>query len=325
LWDERQRGLDLEGRGGDEDSPKRDEKWIIRKFAKVCRTIRRRSLHERNDDEEAVLRRDAESSEFWRGYSMLLVISALKGYAVEASDGRIGTVSDFLFDDVTWKLRWLVVDIGSWLTGHKVMIHPSAIAGADYEREVLPLRLTKAQVEGSLNILQDPPVSRQIESDLYGYYGWDPLWPRGGYFGENAMAFPLVSPPFLGGASLSEATAVMPRSIDADPHLRSTAEIKSYHVHATDGEIGHVENLIVDDIAWEIRYLIVDTRNWWPGKHVLMSPYAVREINWAERYVRLDLGRDKVKASPPWDPMDMIDQVSERRLHRHYGWAGYGW
>jgi len=254
---------------------------------------------------------------------MLLVISALKGYSVEASDGRIGTVSDFLFDDLTWKLRWLVVDIGSWLSERKVLIHPSAIREADYEREELAVSLTKALVEGSLDILQDPPVSRQIESNLYGYYNWDPVWGGAGYFGGNPIAMPLVSPLFFGGPTSDEATTLV--SDDTDPHLRSTTEVKGYHVHATDGDIGHVENLIVDDTGWDIRYLIVDTRNWWAGKHVLVSPYAVREIDWAERYIRLDLTRDKVKSSPPWDPLKMIDQMSEIRLHRHYGWPGYGW
>ena len=105
---------------------------------------------------------------------MLGVGSALKGYRIEARDGAIGIVSDFLFDDRTWKVRWLVVDTGNWLTGRLVLVHPSAIGRANYIERVLPVRLTKAQVEASPDVLQDRPVSRQNEFNLNDYYGWDP-------------------------------------------------------------------------------------------------------------------------------------------------------
>jgi len=97
----------------------------------------------------------------------MLAASALKGYAIEASDGRVGIVSDFLFHDQSWKMRWLVVDTGTWLIGRMVLIRPSAIVQADYERQELPVALTKAQVEGSPGISQDQPVSRQMEANLY--------------------------------------------------------------------------------------------------------------------------------------------------------------
>ena len=112
---------------------------------------------------------------------------------------------------------------------------------------------------------------------------------------------------------------------DGDPHLRSTAAVTGYHIHASDRQIGHVENLLIDDVTWGIRYLIIDTKNWWPGKHVLMSPYAVPEISWSKHQVRLDVSRELVKSSPPWSPLDLIDQAYEERLHRHYDWPGYGW
>ncbi len=255
---------------------------------------------------------------------MLLAVSALKGYAIEASDGGIGTVSDVLFDDQSWKLRWLVVDAGTWLSGRKVLIHPSAIRHADYERQELPVTLTKAQVEGSPGILQDQPVSRQMESQLHDYYQWDPYWGNG-IFGAGAIASPLAPSPYFGGAAVREADRAESDTDSGDPHLRSVAAVTGYHIHATDGEIGHVENFMIDDASWGIRYLVVDTRNWWPGKHVLMSPYAVREIDWSERQIRLDVTRSQVKGSPPWDPMDMIDQAHEKRLHSYYGWPGYGW
>jgi sporulation protein YlmC with PRC-barrel domain len=248
---------------------------------------------------------------------MLEVGSALKGYAIEASDGRIGTVDDFLFDDRTWKIRWLVVDTGSWLTGRKVLIHPSAIGRADYERRQLSVSLTKSQVKGSPDLLQDQPVSQQMERSLYDYYGWDP-YSGSSNFGMGLIEAPLSPSAYFAETALHENADIVLGLNDGDPHLRSVAAVTGYHIHASDGQIGHIENFLIDDATWDIRYLIIDMKNWWPGKHVLMSPYAVREISWSKHQVRLDVSSEQVKSSLPWDPLDMIDRGYEKRLHSHY-------
>jgi sporulation protein YlmC with PRC-barrel domain len=255
---------------------------------------------------------------------MLLAGSALRGYAIEASDGRIGTVTDLLFDDTTWKIRWVVVDTGTWLTTRKVLLHPSAVERLDYERQELSVVLSKHQIEASPSILQDQPVSAQMERNLYDYYGWDPLW-GGSYFGTGGIASPLSPPPYFGSSALREPEDLGLLEDDGDPHLRSLAAVTGYHILATDGEIGHVENVLIDDATWGVRYLIVDTSNWWLGKHVLISPYAVGRISYVDRQITVDIGRDKVKSSPPWDAVEMIDTYYEKRLHSHYGWQGYGW
>jgi sporulation protein YlmC with PRC-barrel domain len=255
---------------------------------------------------------------------MLLVASALKGYAIEASDGRLGTVSDFLFDDKTWKLRWLVVDVGSWLVGRTVLIHPSAIAQADSERRELGVTLTKGQVESSPETRQDEPVSRQIEYNLHSYYGWDPLWAGNSYFGGGAMASPLlspsISPPLFG-----EAAGIGAGANEGDPHLRSIAAVTGCHIHASDGHIGHIADFLVDSASWTIHYLIVDTRNWWPGRHVLISPHAVQDISYLEHEIRLTVSKERVMSSPVWEPSAIIERAFQQRLHRHYAWPGYGW
>lgn len=262
---------------------------------------------------------------------MLLVGSALKNYTIAASDGRIGVVSDFLFDDRTWKMRWLVVDTGNWLPGRKILLHPSAIGRADFGQEALPVRLTKAQVQGSPDIAQDEPVSLQMQDNLYGYYGWNPLWDGGSLFGgySGMMGMPLVGPSYPGEAAVrngprDDVLLDDRRPDDGDPHLRSMAAVTGYHVQATDGAIGHVENFLIDDETWVTRYLVVDTRNWWFGQHVLISPHAVREVSWSGHEVSTDLSQAKIKASPPWDPAAIIDRDYERRLHGYYGWPGYG-
>jgi PRC-barrel domain len=256
---------------------------------------------------------------------MLQVISPLKGFAIEASDGRIGTVVDYLFDDASWKVRWLVIDCGTWLTGRKVLIHPSAISREDLEQQKFVVALTKAQVEGSPELLEDQPVSQQMENLLYTYYGWDPLWggPNLGAI-PGAMASPLMAPPYLGLGPTDEAEAGGDGATlrGADPHLRSVVEVTGYRVHAVDGEIGHIENLMIDDADWSVHYLIVDTRNWWFGKRVLISPLAVKAIDWFDRHVELKVSRELVKASPPWDPLVAFNEEYAKRLHKHYGWPG---
>lgn len=256
---------------------------------------------------------------------MLLAGSALKGYAIEASDGRMGKVSDVLFDDTTWKLRWMVVDTGTWLKGRKVLVHPSALGEADYGRQELRVHLSRAQVEGSPNIATDQPVSRQMQDDLYGYYGWDPVWGGGGMFGgyPGLAGMTMVPPSYHRDAELLDRPPPGLLPEEGDPHLRSLAAVTGYHVHALDGDIGHVQDVLVDDAAWAIRYVIVDTSNWWFGQHVLVSPFAVREVSWSGHEIRTGLTRGQVKASPPWDPAAAIDQAYGERLHSYYGWPAY--
>jgi hypothetical protein len=260
----------------------------------------------------------------WRDRIMLIVVAALKGFDIEATDGFIGTVSDFLFDDETWALRWLVVDTGTWLVERKVLIHPSAIETPSYEGgRRLAVSLTKEQIEASPDIRSDEPVSREIELNLYDYYGWSPLWGGGGYFGANSIASPLSSPPLFGNMAAGAPEADTLEPVERDSHLRSISISTGYHVHATDGMIGHIENFLIDDVKWDIRYLIIDTRNLWPGRHVLISPFAVVKTSWSEREIRLNISRETIKTSPKWEPTDLINSEFAGKLHNHYNWPSY--
>ncbi len=250
---------------------------------------------------------------------MLRIESILKGYAIQAKDGAIGTVSDILFDDRTWMVRWVVVDTGRWLPGRKVLIHPSSVGRPDAERREISLALTRQLIKESPSILQDQPVSRQMEYGLYDYYRWDPEW-AGSTLDQRTMD-PLVMPsPFFGGSDTRQAADANSRMNEGDPHLRSMAAVRGYHIHASDGAIGHLEDFLLDDGNWLIGYLIVDTKNWWFGQHVLISPRAVQEISWDDHEMRVGLTRDQVRASPPWDPLHEIDEGYAKQLDTHYGW-----
>ncbi len=241
---------------------------------------------------------------------------AFKGFTIEATDGKLGTVSDFLFDDSTWKLRWLVVQTGNWMKDRKVLIHPSAITKADVPNQTLLVNLTRDQVEKSPGIATDEPVSMQMEYSLYGYYGVDPLW-GGGYYGSNAIAQPMAAPRFN---EAEVAAALRGAHGPGDRHLCSLAEVTGYNIHASDGEMGHVESFLIDDQSWDIRYLVADTRNWWFGRHVLLSPASVKEIVWDEHSVNLNITCYKIKGSPPWDPAGLLDRAYEQMLQAYYEW-----
>lgn len=264
---------------------------------------------------------------------MLFAVSGLIGCAVQASDGEAGAVKDFLFDDQTWKIRWMTVDAGRWLPGQRVFIHPSAIAPLTLPpKPALPMmspgdtleltvNLTRSQIEAGPHSHVDIPVTRDMEALLYDHYGWDPYWGGASFFG------PLLSPnaqsALVADAERRAAEAESP-PLDGADHLHSAAEFKGYGVHALDGDIGHVENLLADDANWDIRYLVVATRNWLPGRIVQLSPYAVKDIDWYGEHVNMNVTRDQVRSAPPWDPAAMADEVTEADLHRHFGWPGYG-
>jgi hypothetical protein len=250
---------------------------------------------------------------------MLWHASAINGYAIAASDGPIGTVSDFLFDDASWLVRWLVVDTGNWLSGRKVLLPPSVLGLLDAKGQEVSVKLTKQQVKESPEIDTDRPVSRQMETNVYDYYGWSPYWGSGFYMGGYGyMPSSGAASPYLGARRRDEEIAEAQASRD-DAHLRSVETVTGYHIHASDGEIGHVEGFLVDDADWSIHYLIVDTRNWWPGKKVLISPRSAREIDWTDKLVNLDVDRQRVKDGPAYDPSITVDRAYDEKLLTYYG------
>jgi hypothetical protein len=247
---------------------------------------------------------------------MLWDASALEGYAIEAIDGRIGSVREFLFEDTNWIVRWLVVDTGHWLSGRKVLLPPSALGEPDPSARQFPIKLTGRQVKDGPDIDTDCPVSRQHETHLYRHYGSSPYWDSGLLPIGGGIGLPLVETlPRSGSMPVVEE----PGPTGGDPHLRSTDALTGFHVRATDGEIGHVEDFLVDDEDWSIRYLKVDTRNWWPGSRVLISPRSVRSIDRRNRLVHLDVDRQKVKNSPPYDPSKTVDGAYEETFLTYYG------
>lgn len=249
---------------------------------------------------------------------MLWNASAINGFVMAARDGGLGGVKDMLFSDVGWAVRWLVVDTGNWLPGRKVLLPPSVLGAPDQEQRRFPVELTMQQVKDSPDIDTDLPVSRQSEAHIYDHYEFEPYWD--GSFSPTSlvMAVPLGVPMTLPYPEPRDPVDGPP-PYEGDPHLRSIAAITGYGIHATDGEIGAVEDVLVDDAGWKIRYLTVDTGNWWPGERVLISPGSVRKIDWVAKLIYLGMDRETVKNSPPYDPAMTVDGAYDEKLADYYG------
>ena len=262
---------------------------------------------------------------------MLHSLNALEKCTIGATDGDIGQVKDLYFDDHAWAVRHLIVDTGSWLFGRKVLISPISIRNPDWPAHRLAAAITQNQVRNSPDIDTDKPVSRQHEMDYLGYYGYPAYWDSVGIWGVGSV--PGMTAPEIGLAPTGVGVLEAERSIaaeraaarqrDDDPHLRSCQSVSGYHIKAQDGEIGHVQGWIVDDESWAIRYLVVDTSNWWLGHQVLIAPQWVREVSWSDKIVVANMTRNAIQNAPEWDAALLPDRAQEVDIYRHYDRTGY--
>jgi hypothetical protein len=261
---------------------------------------------------------------------MLRRVRDLQSFTIGATDGDIGKVDDIYFEDTSWTVRHLVIDAGGWLVGRQVLISPRAIQKVDPLGQRLVTNLTKQQVENSPGLDTARPVSRQYETSLYDYYGYPYYW--AGPYRWGMSAYPYSAPypsaaPYPPGTSAADRPAVVEelaaREEGADSGLRSARAVSGYGIQARDGTLGHVEDYLVDDGVWAIRYLIVDPRNWWPGAHVLVSTEWITAIHWNDSTVEVNVTKEAVRNAPPYDPTSGVGREYETLYHRHHGRRGY--
>jgi len=242
-------------------------------------------------------------------------IQKLIGYTISAKDGELGKVSEFYFDDLTWSIRYLVVETGKWLSERKVLIPHAALRQTDWQSETFQVSLTMEQIRNSPVTDTEKTVSRQHEIDLFNHYALPVYWESGLYAGSTGMV-PFI--PIVDIKAMDENDELVKQS-QGDPHLRSTNEVEGYHIHANDGEIGHVVDYIVDDEKWNICCLIADTRNWLPGRKVLIASQWITRIDWDESEVYVNLSRESIKNSPEYDPSKPISMDCQSELSNYHG------
>jgi hypothetical protein len=219
---------------------------------------------------------------------MLQNLKGLYGNRLAATDGDIGHVKDFYFDDKIWVIRYVVADTGSWLAGRLVLLSPHAFTKWDRGENTLHLKLHKKQIENSPSIESHKSVSRQYETEYYGYYGWPYYWNGGGIWGLGGYPMALPGP-------MDDTKAQQAAHQHDNKHLRSTHAVTGYHIQASDGVIGHVSGFLADDQSWKIRELVVETGHWYSGKEIQISPGKIEKISYEDSKVFVNLTKADIQ------------------------------
>jgi hypothetical protein len=267
---------------------------------------------------------------------MLRSVAELENYTIGASDGTVGSVQDCYFDDEAWAIRYLVVKTGTWLVGREVLISPLSVGSSDTAGRVLHVSISQDQVRNSPGVDTRKPVSRQHEMGYSEYYGYPYYWGGADLWGASACPATMLTGTGLAlGTSDIAYTRALVKNADAayareakrsagdDQHLRSCEAVKSYRIHAADGDIGRVDGFLVDDRTWAIQYLIVNTSNWWLGHQVLVAPAWLEDVSWAYSKVTTSLTRQEVRSAPAFDALLSLNRDDEEGIYRHYRREGY--
>jgi len=244
---------------------------------------------------------------------MLIKAKTLVGYKLDSLDGEIGKVKDFYYDDRHWTIRYLIAETGSWLKGRQVLVSPFALISVNKEERNISLDLAKKQIEKSPPLESDKPVSRQFEQAYYGYYGYPTYW--GGPRNWGSSSYPT--------RDREQWKEYVQGKNGWNLNLRSTNDAIGHQTQALDGELGQVEDFIIDDETWEIRYLVIDTHNSRSDKKVLVSPEWIGSTSWDERKVFVNLSRESVKLSPIYTEESLLTRDYETKLYQYYDRKGY--
>lgn len=252
---------------------------------------------------------------------MLRSIKAMEKFAVHTSDDdAIGSVKDAFFDDERWVVRYLVADTGGWLIGRQVLLSPISFDRIDWNGKTLQTRLTREKIESSPGIESHKPVSRRQEASLYRHYGYPYYW--GGPYAWGYAVLPgLLEEQIFEDPQRLHVRQDMEDVDKEDQHLRSCNEVAGYTIAASDDKFGHVVDFLVDEEDWSIQYLVVDPRNFWPGKHVLVPASRIEHVYWADQEVVVAMNKEEVKRSPEYDP-DHLPPSPERQAQLHQAGAG---
>lgn len=235
---------------------------------------------------------------------MIRSVRDLQKLRMHAADEEIGKLVDVYFEERNWVTRYLVIEVGEWLDRNTLLFSPLAVMIGE---EGAKIGVKKEMIEKSPPIDIERPVSRQQEMELHRYYDWPFYWVR-----LDHSSYPLVEM-----YSEMQESGNIPDEAE-DPKLRSAREVTGYKIAARDGDIGKVDNFLIDEESWRILYMVVDTGNWLPGRKVLISPAWIEAISWSESKVRLDLNQDTIRNSPEYDPSSLLDREYEDRLYEHY-------
>ena len=261
---------------------------------------------------------------------MLRSLSEPEGYRLSARDGEIGHCNDFICDDAHWTVRYMVADTGGWLSHRKVLIAPTLLDGPDWDHRRFPVRLTRQEIEDSPPLDSDAPISRRYEHTYHDFFMTPYYWVGTSAWGN--YPYPdMMAPPEIGahGEELRPSAdrpgqpggtgAELPAEHADALHLRSLREVTGYSVLAADGHAGKLEDIIVDDRSWALRFLVVDT-SWLPfSKKVLIPIDWVEDISWTDRRITIGVAKRRIEEAPGYDPREPLNEERETALYDHFG------
>ena len=253
---------------------------------------------------------------------MLLRTSRLEKSHLRATDGRIGKIETFLFDEEQWVLRYILAKYGFAFLGRRVLISPMSVTGALRDSETIAVGLTRKQIKNAPPADLAQPVSRKKEAQFLSYYRMPAYWGGAGLWG-GALT-PLEAGSLSSAPAVDEAFA--PESdleSDRESHLRSTHEVAGYRLHASEEEAGVVTDFVIEDTTWAIRYLRVETDDEIGGGALFISPHWVREISWIERRISIDMALEQLRDVPKVGAGGEPSRDEEEHLHDFFGMARY--
>jgi uncharacterized protein YrrD len=233
---------------------------------------------------------------------MMRTIRQLYGKALAASDGDVGHIKDFYFDDQRWAVRYIIVDTGSWLPERQVLLSPHAFRSVRQKEDSLQVILSRQQIENSPSIASHKPVSRQYEEEYYRYYGWPSYWDGGGMWGVSGL--PVNPWPYL-VPDQQTTTPGAPLSNGDDPHLQSTQAMNGYHIQTGDGSLGHITDFVMDDENWAIRQLVIQTGHWLSAREIVLSTEDVDRISYEQSTVYVSKTKEAILAAPEYHVPDV--------------------
>jgi len=249
---------------------------------------------------------------------MLLATQFFLSTKVVGTDAPLGRIDDLLFDDNSWGLRYLVIDTRSWLPGRKVVLTPAELTDTAWLAKEIKVDRTRQEIEDSPPLEEHEPVSQQRESQLADYFDWPRLWGTSDALGTET--------PMGVGSEVAEAGSKASREEFSpegrgDPHLRSCTHLKGYEVVAKDGELGAIQNLIIDTEGWRIDQLVVavDDSKWLTNTLRSFEPESVDKIDWEQRHLALDLTLKAIELRPEFNSNEPVNRVYEQQSYDYFG------
>lgn len=251
---------------------------------------------------------------------MLRPLHPVKGFKLAAEDCTFGRVKDFLFDEEHWTVRYMAADTGRWIPHRKVLVSPVSLGKPDWESQEFSVHLTKEQIKEQPELPADAPVTRVYEDQRHKTYDYPLYYKVGSHYAWGYGTIP---------ASLLDA----PSAPAGEPHrseppqsrmLHSLEEVRGFSIVNTEKEkLGSLDDLVMDDETWTIRYLSVHLKQSGIDQTVFFAPNWFDLFDWENGRLMSSFSKESVLASPKLDPDIPLSRTYEEKLHSYYGMPSY--